>query len=337
MRGGVNLSGERERIFARILELLEGGGHVSGEHIAAVLGVSRAVVWKHVEALRSFGYGIEATSHRGYRLRRRPDTIRPCAWLAGLGTRRLGRGVIHYDRSLPSTMDTAFTLARAGAPEGSVVCAETQSRGRGRFGRVWSSPPGGIYVSLLLRPTTPLFEVSRVPIAAAVALVETLTVCTGVSPRIKWPNDVLLDGGKVAGILVELSAEMERVHFLVVGVGINVQVAPGRLPVGAVDLATVTGRRWERSALLRRFLEETERMIELLEHGGWASIVGRWRGASATLGRRVRFEDGREIIEGLAEDLASDGGLIVRCDSGRRIRRMAGEVTILSDGDRQGG
>ena len=205
-----------------ILSFLAEGGEdfTSGAALSDKLGLSRTAVWKHVETLRSLGYRIEAVSSRGYRLVEVPDRLTMLELSPLLSTRELGRTLHSFD-SLESTNATAFELARDGAFAGEVVVAEAQTAGKGRRGRTWVSPPGkNLYFSAVLRPELPPQRASELTLVAAVALAETLREA-GVAAQIKWPNDVQIDGKKVAGILTELSADTERVHFVILGVGVN--------------------------------------------------------------------------------------------------------------------
>ncbi len=203
--GGQNLD---QRILAIFRE--EPGGIVSGGRLSSELQVSRTAVWKHVTALRELGYLIEAVPSRGYRLLAAPDLLIPGEICAGLHVARIGRKVVCY-RETGSTNDAAFKLAEEGAEEGTVVIAETQSRGKGRLGRHWQSPAGmNLYCSVILRPPIPPVMAAQLTFLSAVAAARAIEAVTRLRPSIKWPNDLLLNGAKVAGLLNEMSAETER-------------------------------------------------------------------------------------------------------------------------------
>ena len=222
-----------------ILGFLAEGGEdfVSGEALSAKLGLSRTAVWKHVAALRTKGYRIEAQPARGYRLVEVPDRLSALELAPLLGTHDLGRGLHHFE-TLPSTNAHAFKLAQEGAEHGEVVVTEQQTAGRGRRGRVWVSPPGlNLYFSAVLRPELPPQRAAELTLVAAVAVAETLREA-GADARIKWPNDVQVQGRKLAGILTELSAEPERVHFVVLGVGVNLNAGPDDFPDDVAATAT---------------------------------------------------------------------------------------------------
>ncbi|MEI6437917.1 MAG: biotin--[acetyl-CoA-carboxylase] ligase [Candidatus Omnitrophota bacterium] len=314
---------------SRILQQLrKTDGFISGEDLSRELGVSRAAVWKCIEDLRSDGYKIEALPHHGYKLTASTDKLIAVEVQHGLGTRKFGCDVRYFDE-MPSTMDEGFQLGMNGAPEGTLVVAETQTKGRGRLGRAWSSPKGkGLYCSLLLRPALSTAEAARLTLVSAVALSEAVETVTGLRPLIKWPNDLLLSGKKLAGILTELRAEVDRVDFAVVGIGLNVNSAVKELPPEGTSLSEVKGELCDRAEILRAFLRCFEKRYLQLKKSGFGSALEEWRRRSATIGRRVRFEERGRQREGLATGLDEDGGLLVRLDTGEIIKRMAGDVIL---------
>ncbi|MFZ2087590.1 MAG: biotin--[acetyl-CoA-carboxylase] ligase [Desulfobaccales bacterium] len=212
-----------DRGLLELLNLLrEEDSFISGEVLAARVGLSRAGVWKRLHRLKTMGYLIEGEPRRGYRLLAAPDKLFAEEVLHRLGTTYL-RGPIYHFESAPSTNDTAKLLGTQGAAEGVLVLAETQTTGRGRLGRFWLSPPSlGIYASLLLRPPLPPTELPQITLSTAVAVVRALTRAAGVTPGIKWPNDLILNGKKLGGILTEMETESDQIRYLVVGLGLNV-------------------------------------------------------------------------------------------------------------------
>ena len=221
----------------QILKFLkESEGYVSGEEISRRCGMSRAAIWKYMQELRQEGFDVVAVPHLGYKLVATPDKLLPSEIQHGLRTQYLGKKII-YEDTVPSTMDVAFRLGMEGAVEGTLVCAEGQTKGKGRLGRQWSSPKGkGIYMSVILRPSLPPTEVAQLTLLAAVAVCEAIRRVSGVAARIKWPNDILVENRKLAGILTELSAETDRVRFVVIGIGINVNTSLSVLPPQATSL-----------------------------------------------------------------------------------------------------
>lgn len=214
-----------------ILEMLAGGGFVSGEKISAELGISRAAVWKRVEALRAQGYAIESAGRRGYRLVP-GDALDPSLWKGALTTRELGRGEVRYQAEVSSTNTVLKEMAVGGAPQGSLCLCDRQTAGRGRLGRQWISPAGqGLWCSTLLRPRLKPEDAPFITFCTAMALAEAIDRLCGTQARIKWPNDVVIQGKKCCGILLEMAADPDRLEYVVVGTGVNLQ--PGAYPPGA--------------------------------------------------------------------------------------------------------
>lgn len=318
----------------KILELLKQGQpeFVSGEAICQRLGVSRTAVWKHVQSLRSMGYDIEALTNAGYRLRGVPDRLYPEEITWGLKTSFMGRHV-HYCERTDSTNRLARELAARGAPEGTLVVAEEQTGGRGRLGRGWFSPYGkGIWCSLILRPTLSPLDAPPLTMLAAVAVAEALQQAAGLLAGIKWPNDLLAGGRKLCGILTELDAEVERVNHLIVGIGLNVNIAPGEFPPELTNTATsvlaVTGRRASRVKLLQEMLAALEYWYLRWQKEGFSPVLSRWKEHSITLGRPVLVTSHRESYEGWAEDVDESGSLILRLPGGERLKIFSGEVSL---------
>jgi len=321
---------------AAILAALQGGAWVSGGELARAHGVSRAAVAKHVAALRRQGFAVAAAPRRGYRLEGAPDLLLPSLVAPLLATRRFGRALRHHERC-GSTNDDAAAWARAGAPEGAVVVAEAQEQGRGRVGRSWHSPPGeNLYLSLVLRPARPPHLVPPLTLAAGLAVFDACAA-RGLAPALKWPNDVLLGGRKASGILVELGAEAARVAFLVLGIGVNLNVDRASFPEEFRDQATSLSsharRRIDRVAFARRLYHHLERTLDACAEGGFAVVRPRFEARFRMPGRRVRVLelDGSQIA-GVALGIDDDGALRVRCDDGAEVRVVAGDVTLAKEG-----
>lgn len=294
-------------------------GPVSGPALADRLDVSRAAVWKHVEALRESGFEIESGDD-GYTL---------------AGVPKYGGGAIEYELDAPfavefhDELDSTNRRARELADEGAedvVVVAATQTGGRGRLDRDWSSPPGGVYLSLVCRPDLPPAQVPVYTLAAAVATTRAARE-SGVDARIKWPNDVVVpdgDGGfrKLAGVLTEMEGEADRVSWVVVGVGVNVNTADEHLPGNATSVRREAGTV-ERRAFVQRFLEEFHRLRRDPD-----AVVPAWRENALTLGQVVRVETPGDVVEGTAVDVEFPGTLVVETDEGPR-RVSAGDCEHL--------
>lgn len=318
----------------QILSFLAEGGDdfTSGTALSDKLGMSRTAVWKHMETLRRLGYQIEAIASRGYRLTGVPDRLTPLEVGPLLGTRELGR-VLHFAESLPSTNARAFELASAGAAHGEVVIAEEQTAGRGRRGRAWASPAGkNLYLSVVLRPELAPQRAPELTLVAAVALAQTIAD-SGLEAKIKWPNDVQLGGKKVAGILTELSSEPERVHFVVLGMGVNLNAAPADFPPEVAELATslaaVRGVPVPRALFAAALLTRLEQWLEVHAQEGFSPVRAAWKGRSSTLGHEVLVRTERTELRGLAEDVDESGALLVRDAQGTVHQVLAGDVEQL--------
>ena len=312
-----------------ILHLLRQGGCISGEELGQALGISRTAVWKHITALRREGYRIESSPGKGYSLVSVPDSLLPEEIKAGLRTNLLGRQIA-YHRELTSTQDAARALAAQGANEGTIVIAETQAAGRGRIGRGWASPPGGIYLSIILRPAIKPSEALRFPLIAVVAAAQAIEQLTGLKPQLKWPNDIIVAGRKGGGILTEMSAEMDRVNYIVIGMGINVNTEsfPDEIRGIATSLRAECGKEVSRVQLVQDILAQLESLYQVFQVSGFAAIRERWKALSNTIGARVSIRGEREQVEGEAIDIDEDGALILRKANGALERVIAGDVLL---------
>jgi len=303
---------------------------ISGEDISRRLGVSRTAVWKHIHSLLEEGYDIEARRPLGYRLRGIPDLLLPREIQRDLGTRVMGRRILHFHR-VGSTNEVARELARKGSPEGTVVVSEEQTAGKGRWGRSWFSPScSSISLSLILRPRLTPPDTPQVTLLAAVAVAGALRSACGLEAAIKWPNDVLIGGRKVSGILTELEAEMEAVRFLVLGIGINANQAeedfPPEMRGRATSLRVESGQAVNRTAVARSLLAELDRWYQVYLQEGFGPVAAGWKGLNLTLGRQVVVSSPQRVWQGIARDLAEDGGLLVELEDGRVTKVLAGEV-----------
>ena len=313
-------------------------GPLSGAQVARTLGVSRAAVWKRVEALRRLAYGIEATPSVGYRLVDVPDRLYPWEVREGLRSRRFGQRLRHFAVT-GSTQDEARRLAEAGEPEGTLVVAEEQRAPRGRLGRSYFTPQGGLWFSLLLRPRRPPEEMILLSLLTAVGVHQAIEEVTGLRPTVRWPNDLLIDGRKTVGILVELAGDQDLLRYAVVGVGVNVNLAeadfPPELRPIATSLRQALGKEVSRVPLLQRILERLETLYHRYLSAGPRPILEAWRALPTLLGRRIVVEELGETWEGTAVDLDDHGALLVRTDQGALRRLLAADVRIV--GQEEGG
>jgi BirA family biotin operon repressor/biotin-[acetyl-CoA-carboxylase] ligase len=325
---------------ARILDTLRraSGRTCSGQALSGDLGVSRAQIWKHVQTLRNRGYEIFAEAGDGYRLDSVPDRLYPEEIQDGLATHWLARR-IHYFDSIDSTNRVALELAREGAEHGSAVVAEAQTAGRGRLGRSFHSPAfQNLYTSLVLRPDLSVAEAPAWILAAAIAVANTVaaTLESDDAVEIKWPNDVLLSGLKTSGILMELGAEATRVDYLVLGIGVNLNIDRKSFPEEfrhlATSLASHSGQQIDRIEFTRRLYTELEAILDACAKGGFDAVRGRFDERFKMRGRRVKVKqlDGREL-SGTALGIDADGALRLELEAGDECRVIAGDVTIVKD------
>lgn len=320
-------------IRSKILEMLrcQAGHFVSGEELGRQLCVSRAAISKQIQKLRQEGYGIESIVSQGHRLLSLPDLLRPEEVQSRLNTTVLGKELIYFSQ-VGSTNDEAKKCAMGGFPEGTLVVTENQLGGRGRMARGWFSPfAKGIWFSIILRPTFLPQEAPKCTLMAAVALNRAIRDCTGLASGIKWPNDILFNGKKLAGILTEMSSEIDAINYVVIGMGVNVNIAANEIPP---ELKTVaTSLQIETSTVLSRldlFIQILARLEELyltVKDQGFATVLDAWRQESITLNRLVTVVGPDRSFSGKALDIDSDGALLV--DTGERIERiLAGDVSI---------
>jgi BirA family biotin operon repressor/biotin-[acetyl-CoA-carboxylase] ligase len=319
-----------------ILAFLADGGEdfTSGEALSGKLGLSRAAVWKYVESLRHKGYRIEAVPARGYRLVEVPDRVSPLELAPHLSSREIGRVIHHYD-SVPSTNELAFRLANQGAAHGEVVIADEQTAGKGRLGRSWASPKGvNLYFSVILRPDLPSYRAPELTLVAAVAAAEAIQSAQ-VPARIKWPNDLMLGNRKLGGILTELSSELDRIHFAVLGMGINVNSTPAQFSPEvarvAVSISEVLGKRISRAGLAADLWGRLERWLTVHAEQGFAPVRAAWKEFCGMLGQPVLIQTGQKQLSGIAEDIDEAGALILRDSEGKRERVVSGDVAQLGD------
>ncbi|MEJ2695540.1 MAG: biotin--[acetyl-CoA-carboxylase] ligase [Candidatus Sulfobium sp.] len=316
----------------RVLRLLpEGEKFLSGEKISSGLGITRAAVWKKIAALRAEGFVIEATPSRGYRLIQSPD-LSGKEIMARVGG-ALWKEVLCY-KSLDSTNEAAVSLCLRNGPEsGTVIVADTQEKGRGRLGRKWVSPPGlNIYMSIVLVPGVAPRDATLLTVLASVACAAALREKCGAAVSIKWPNDLMIKGKKAGGILTETRADPDRIAWAVTGIGVNVNMDPasftGEIRRTATSIKAETGRYHARSGLIIAILEQFERSYGILLHEGRKPLIEQWRRLSCTLGRHVTVTARPRPISGFAENIDSEGMLLVRLPSGELKRIGAGDLTV---------
>jgi len=330
------------------------GGYVSGEDLSHELGISRTAIWKHIEKLREEGYDIEASPHLGYRLISIPDRLTAIELSFKLETDIIGKKIYSY-KEIGSTNDAAYKLALEGEKEGSAVIAELQSAGRGRLGRKWVSPKGkGAYVSIILRPNILPRDVSNITLFSALSVVKAIREMVDLPTFIKWPNDILVNNKKACGILTEMNGEADKINFVIVGIGININTKMELLPEGATSLAEELKAKAECHS---EFISESQEMLKQVQHDKYEDVsriqlvralfrnldkyykifrdgkiddmIKEYKELSMFLGRRVEVSYHDSKIEGYAIDVDKEGALILRMDSGLNERVLAGDVVML--------
>lgn len=325
-----------DRRIDRLISLLVENATVvlPGPRIADEIGVTRSAVWQWIEKLRGVGVDIQGHALTGYQLRKLPDVLTPSLVRAAMGESEIGKKIFHYF-AVDSTNTAAMKLAAQGVPHGTVVLAEEQTGGRGRFGRTWySEKSSGIYCSVILRPELPPSAAPILTLMAGLAARHAIIGATDLRPDIRWPNDLLLGGRKLGGILTEMNAELDRVHAVVLGIGLNVNHS--EMPLSLRPVATslrIEGRRsYSRIQLTAVLLNQMEVFYQLLMSKGSAEIAARWAAASSfSSGKRVRvaLSDGNHTARTIG--LEPNGALRVKFDDGHEESLISGEVVELKE------
>lgn len=322
-----------DSIRQRMLKMLEehSDTYVSGQMISEKLEVSRTAVWKHVAELRKNGYEVEAVQNKGYRILTRPNTLSKEEIGLKLTTDYIGRE-IHAYPSVETTQYIAHKLAHSGTEHGTVVVADEQTAGKGRLGRSWHSPEGsGIWTSIILRPKLPPQRAPQFTLIAAVSVVQAIRKQTGLEAEIKWPNDILINGKKVVGILTELQAEADQIKSVIIGMGINVNVDredfPSELTM-ATSLKIEHGQEINRSALLAAILNELENLYEEYMTNGFRMIKLLWESYAISLGRKIKARTLNGVIDGIAKGITDEGVLLLEDKDGQVHKIYSADIEI---------
>lgn len=306
---------------------------VSGQAISNQIKITRTAVWKHIEGLRKKGYVIVSAPSKGYKLIDSPDILLVSDIKNAINVKVIGKEIIIFDE-VKSTNDAAMEMGAKGEDEGLVVVAESQQHGRGRLGRTWFSPKGvNLHVSFLLRPEIAPVNAPVLTMMASLATAEAISKTTGLEARIKWPNDILVNQKKISGILTEMNSEEERVKYVVIGIGINVNMKYEDFPknprIPLTSVTEATGRKADRSGLLCSLIETMDSKYEELKDKGLMSIIMKWRGLCDTLGKRVKVTSPGIVITGIAEDVTQEGGLVIRISEDAVKIIYSGDVTVV--------
>ncbi|GAB6099803.1 biotin--[acetyl-CoA-carboxylase] ligase [Halanaerocella petrolearia] len=315
---------------AKVLDLLYQfqDEYISGEELSEQLGVSRTTIWKYINYLREAGYEIESSSKLGYRLLKPADILLPEEISRSLTTEKLGKNIIHYDQ-IDSTNRVAKEQAESGVKEGTIVVAEEQIGGKGRLNRSFCSPQEGIWLSYILAPDLKPMWAGRATYLSALALAKTINQLTGLEAKIKWPNDILINDKKICGILTEMDAELDRINYLVMGLGINANFSLAELPAKIHNKVTTIyhelGTKIDRVSFVTHLLEEIEELAPKLNQ--FDQLLAEWKEYAYTLGQEVKIVDGDKKYLGLASDITSDGALVVETDEGKQ-KVYSGDVSL---------
>lgn len=314
----------------KILDLLaeRPGEFVSGEQISQELNLTRAAVWKQMKGLKEAGYEIEAQTKNGYRLLASPLALDSWALARELETENLGRELYFYE-DISSTNEKAKELARQRAAHGAVVIARRQSAGHGRMQRLWESPAGGLWMTVVLKPNLSLAEASKLTLVTGVAVVDALRDLTGLKPGIKWPNDILFEGKKLAGILAEVVGEWTTIQTMVIGIGVNANIERKDLSpeLPAASLHDLLGRKLDLNRLAASILKYLEQGLKEFEQDGFAPLRELWLERALGIGRECAIEKGGQVYRGIIRGIAPDGELLVEAE-GKEHHFSAGEVRL---------
>ena len=309
--------------------------YLSGQDLSDVLRISRVAVWKHIKKIKELGYTIESKQKRGYRLVSNTELLLPWEIIQGLKTKKIGRVAYYFD-SINSTQNQAMKMTSDSKNNGALIIAQKQTGGKGRLGRRWISPKGGIWLSVILYPEFDISVVTLFPIASALALSMALEECFDIKPELKWPNDITIKGKKVAGILVDASLESNKIENIVLGVGINFDVNIKEIEKDLKNTPNFYGvsslKKFKKDTtpvrLVQTFLLELEKIFELLNLGQTKKIIREWTKRSATIGKNVELITKEGKISGKAIKIDDDGALVISDKKNTRV--IAGDIIHLS-------
>ncbi|MGI0002683.1 MAG: biotin--[acetyl-CoA-carboxylase] ligase [Nitrosopumilaceae archaeon] len=330
------LSSSDDSILLKILKILKSynSEYISGQDICDKLKISRTAVWKHIKKIRSLGYKIESKQNRGYRITR--QTLLPLPWeiTHSLKTKQIGKTVYYFD-TIDSTQNFASKISNQDS-SGTVIIAQRQTSGKGRLGRKWASPAGGIWLSVILHPKFDVSYATLFPIASSLALGMAIEKTLNLKPELKWPNDVTINGKKVAGMLVDISIESNQIERLILGVGINYKVDAKKLNAAlkksehfyGADSLLKKSQTPNPTKLIQSFLYELEQICDILDNRNVNTIIKRWTAKSSTIGKKITVDTSESKITGKAVRIDNDGALVIS-KNGSYHRVLVGDVNYL--------
>jgi BirA family biotin operon repressor/biotin-[acetyl-CoA-carboxylase] ligase len=310
--------------------------YLSGQDLSDVLKISRVAVWKHIKKIQELGYTVETKQKLGYKLTSNSDALFPWEITSELKTKTIGKRAYYFD-SIDSTQNQALKMADDPANNGTVIIAAKQTGGKGRSGRNWISPKGGIWLSIILQPKFDISITTLFPIASALALSNALEKTLKISPELKWPNDLTIKGKKIAGMLVDVSLESNKIENLVLGVGINFDVDVKQIEKTLKDSPNFYGvaslceqkNKVKPIQLVQTFFVELEKIYDLLNTKQTKKIISEWTKRSSTIGKNVELDTRDGKIKGKAIKIDDDGSLLV-LDNNKINRIIAGDIIHLS-------
>jgi BirA family transcriptional regulator, biotin operon repressor / biotin---[acetyl-CoA-carboxylase] ligase len=322
-----------EEIILSLLRLQK--GHISAKNLANETGMSISAISKRINLLRKYGYDIESSHRRGYRLASETDLPVPWELAKVLDTLFVGKDKIIYRLTTHSTQNLAILLAEKNPnSDGTVIIAEHQKSGRGRKNRKWLSPKGGIWLSVVLRPSMPASNITLLPFAAALAVCDAIKKTTQLDAKLRWPNDITISGKKVAGILIDSSVEAERINYAVIGIGVNANVDSSMISlhleksIKVTSLSNELGHETSILGLTKEILERLEYYYTELEHCLPHTIIEQWKKNSDILGQKVALMQSNRTIQGIAADVKDDGSLLVKADNYEDINVVASDIYV---------
>lgn len=323
-----------------IIEHLSENFFINEEKLSDKLSISREDVKKQIQLLKKLGYNFYIDNLKGYRIIKRPDILLPFEIKNNLATRYIGKSV-YYFPELTSTNSVANQMVRENTdkiPEGTIVIADKQGAGKGRSGKKWFSPVGGVWFSVVLYPKVDPSHISLMTLTAAVAVVKAINrLYSQININIKWPNDILINGRKVCGILTEMNTEGKKIKWIIVGVGINVNNCSYQLPEdiskGTISLKEVTGKSISRVKLIQHLCIELEKVYEVLKEKSYSAILEEWKSYNNIIGKEIKVNTGENIITGKAIDINEKGTLIIKTKIGEIKEIISGIVSPLKNGE----
>ena len=307
---------------------------LSGQDLSDVLKISRVAIWKHIKTIKSLGYKIESKQKLGYRLVKNSEKLLPWEITDGLKTKTIGKKVYYFD-TIDSTQNYAIEISKKKNENGSVVISQRQTAGRGRMNRKWITVKGGLSMSIILHPKFDVSTTTLFPMAASLALATTIQKTMNIKPNVKWPNDVVIKGKKVAGMIVDASIESNLIESMILGVGINFKVDTKHLEsqlkgtenfYGVASLLKANNSTTPLK-MIQNFLSELEKIIALLDRGETSKIIQKWEKISSTIGKKVSVKTNNGTITGLAKKINSDGSLNI-VKNGKVQRLLVGDISI---------